>query len=113
MYLLDTCGNVHTDDSPVNDDTVVALRRTRPTLVLIPEYSLLYRYEENGDLTVVYIGGEKFQKVCVSLFGMHVYQDTREYIDESVRIVPFGDKQAQVYTGPVVFVIPEELLTLW
>ncbi len=115
MYLIDSTGIVHTDEYPVDERVVESLRKSnpQPTLVCLPEYEILYRFDVDGDLTVYYIGGRPFVKVNIDLYGLHTYQDKRSYISEEFRIVPFADKEARVYVGDVSFSMPEELLMRW
>lgn len=115
MYLIDTEGKVYCDESSVDERLVSSLKRSNPspTLVPVPEYNILYRFEENGDLTMFYVGEEKFKKLTVGLFGQHTFQDTNEYISEDARIVPFGSGEAQVYLGDTIFIMPAELLMRW
>lgn len=116
MYLVDTNGTVYTDEAEVSENIMRPLASPAndySRLVLDERYSLLYRYDVRGDLDLFFVGEKPFQKLHITLYELHVFQDHGELIKDECRIQPRGDKEVTVYAGGKLYVMPLELMTKW
>ena len=116
MYLVDQAGKVFTDEENPSQKITTLLASPANDycrMTLIEEYAVLYRYSENGDLDMYFVGEKPFVKLRLSLVELHTYQDCDEFFRDDVRIARRGDTEAVLYIGDKQYVIPQELLTRW
>lgn len=109
MILADRDGTIWYDAEPPSKQSEPAIRENA-TLYKYPEWPILFRFEENGTLTMFFVKDKPFRKLTLTKYHMELLQERHEVYTDIAHIYELCAGICQILGDGYTLSAPTELL---